>query len=33
MMKLAHRPPPPAAWLFFGVFATELAMRVAFALV
>lgn len=33
MMKIAHKPPPPAAWVVFGLFATEMAMRLALALV
>ena len=33
MMKIAHHPPPSAAWVVFGLFATEVAMRLAMALV
>lgn len=33
MMKIAHHLPPSAAWVAFGLFATEMVMRLALSLV
>ena len=32
-MKIAHHLPPSAAWVAFGLVATEVALRLALALV